>query len=116
MTNENFMFFAASAASIYVLIEIFKKIYPEWTTKEWLIRLMYVIPTIMGIAGMAAYAAATNEFGYVHAVPYGIVAGALSQTLYELVEKAIRQKAGAIVNIDQVEEPPQEEDYGSDFL
>jgi len=103
MNNDDFMFFVASAASVYIVIEAFKKMYPEWVTKPWLVRLMYVVPSILGILGMVAYSVATEEFSPVQAVPYGIVAGALSQTIYEFVDKAIRQRAGKIVGAQEID-------------
>lgn len=95
---SDFEFYMVCAAAVYVLVEGAKKVWPEYKQVSWLKRIMPVMPIILGVVGSMIYGAVMAPEGEVLAetvrlAPYGIVGGALSSTVYEIVEKVIKRKA-----------------------
>lgn len=90
------------AASLYVLIAAFKKVYPEWKTHRWLVRVMPILPIILGmiVAPVIAY---FMGLPIILAVPYGVIGGALSTSAYEMIHKTLMQSAGSISVFDKEE-------------
>lgn len=88
-------------ASIFAVVELFKSIYPEWVTVEWLKRLMPAIPVVLGIVGMIVYSVSTNEIEVIRAIPLGVMGGSLSSTAYELIRKLIRGKVNTYEGFDE---------------
>lgn len=97
---SDFEFYMVCAAAVYVLVEGAKKVWPEYKQVSWLKRMMPVMPVILGVVGSMTYGAVAAPEGGILAealrlAPYGIVGGALSSTVYEIVEKVIKRKADA---------------------
>lgn len=95
---SDFEFYMVCAAAVYVLVEGIKRVWPEYKKVGVVKRLMPVFPIILGFLGAVIYGAVMAPDGEIAAeslrlAPYGIVGGALSSSVYEIVEKVIKRKA-----------------------
>ena len=83
---------AVIAASIYVLIEVFKRLFPGWKKIPILVRIMPVMGVLVGAVVAPLIGHFAMGIHWLLSVPYGIVAGALSSTCYELLHKTLSRR------------------------
>lgn len=86
-------FFVIAAAAIAALIEMVKRVWPEHKDNRIAVRILPAVPLILGVLVGLGYASLVAEgMHLLEGATYGLVAGSLSSSAYEMVAKVFTER------------------------